>query len=184
MDDIKKAVITGASRGIGRAIAVEFARRGMDIALLARDTEGLAETERLARRKCEHSGRKPEVLCVGCDLSDSNQIERAVAEIAQQWPILHVLVNNAGTNVRKRAMETDEDDWDKVLALNLKAAFSLSRRIAPLMVSGGRILNIGSIAGVVSCDTGAAYSASKAAVSGSDSRPSPRWNWPRRRHDL
>lgn len=158
----KRAAVTGASRGIGRAIALGFAEAGADVALIARSEEALEEVAEAIRAL----DRKAFVL--PADVSHSREVEWAFGMIADGWGGLDILVNNAGTNIRKPIIETTDDDWQDILSTNLDSAFYCSRAAARLMVAGntgGRILFIGSVAGIVGVPTGVPYGATKAAMS-------------------
>jgi NAD(P)-dependent dehydrogenase (short-subunit alcohol dehydrogenase family) len=158
----RKALVTGAGRGIGRAVALALAQAGADVALLSRTSEQLGETAAEVR----NSGRK--ALPIPCDLTRTNELEAAFMRVSTEFGGLDILVNNAGINIRKRIDHVTEDDWNAILGINLKAAFKCSQLAIPLMRNGdwGRIVNIGSIAGQTGVDTGTPYAASKAAVSG------------------
>ncbi|MCB2153719.1 3-oxoacyl-ACP reductase FabG [bacterium] len=156
----KTALVTGASRGIGQAIAIAFAEAGADVALLARNKEDLLETAAQIADK----GRS--FVVVPTDVSSSDDVTRAFETVANEWEKVDILVNNAGTNIRRPAMETSDEDWHAVLRTNLDSVFYCSRAAARIMSrnDGGHIVNIGSVAGLVSLKTGVAYAASKGAI--------------------
>jgi len=153
--DSRRAVVTGAGRGLGRTIAVGLADHGADVALIARTRADLEETAALVRTR----GR--EALVVPLDVSDSRAVATGFATIAEAFGRVDVLVVDAGTNVRKLAQETGDEDWRRVLSVNLDGAFFCVRAALPHFREGGRIITIGSVAGHVAIPTGLAYAASK-----------------------
>ena len=158
--DGKIAVITGAGRGIGKALALGMAEAGADLALMSRSRAELESVAGVARSL----GRKTWTISV--DLSDTKGIERAFQEVGAAAGRIDVLVNNAGMNIRTPAMDVGEEDWEKLIGLNMKGAFFSSQAAAKVMREhgGGRIITIASIAGLVACRSGVVYSMTKAAV--------------------
>jgi 3-oxoacyl-[acyl-carrier protein] reductase len=155
------ALVTGATRGIGRAIALALARAGMQVVGTATSEAGAVKiTEALAA----YEGCKGIVL----DVTDGAALEAAIAAIVQQHGGLHVLVNNAGITRDTLAMRMKDDDWDAVLDTNLKAVFRASRAaIKPMMKQRyGRIVNITSVVGAAGNPGQANYAAAKAGVAG------------------
>jgi len=156
----KNALITGASRGIGRVLALGMAQAGADVAIASRklpDLEKVAEEIRKTGRKCiaipAHVGRIEEI---------NNLVKRVVDEFGK----IDILVNNAATNpTMVPAIEVDDRAWDSIMNLNLKGLFFLSQAVAKIMKEkgGGKIINIASIAGI-SPDILPVYSISKAGV--------------------
>lgn len=159
----KKAIVTGASRGLGRAIALAFAREGADVLVNyasreERAEEVVAAIEKLGRRAILHRA----------DVSDAVHV-RAMAQAAvAQFGRVDILVNNAGITMPKGPLETSEAEWDRVLAVNLKGVFLCCQTVAEGMIAqgGGRIINIASTAGQTGTLSGPAYCASKAGVLG------------------
>ena len=137
----RKALVTGAGRGIGRTLAVGLAAAGADVALADIDLSQAGG----AREAIAEMGRK--CLLIQADVTDLAQVDRMVAEAARGMGGLTILVNNAGTNVRKRVEEITEEDWDRVVDLNLKSCFFVARRAAEEMkrAGGGKIVNIASL---------------------------------------
>ncbi len=158
----RTALVTGASRGIGRAIAQELARRGASVALVARNNESLQAVAE------ELSTLGVQVITIVADLADPCQCRKAIAEANATFGGPDILVNNAGINYRKRSGAVTDGDWEAIMSLNLRAVFECSRAAATFMQQRGwgRIVNIGSSAGLVAVDTGTPYAASKAAVAG------------------
>ncbi len=156
------ALVTGGSKGIGRALALALAlaEAGADVAVVSRH---LAECQAVAEA-VRGLGRRG--LALEVDVTRQADAERAVAETVRVLGRLDVLVNNAGTNCVKDALEVTESDWDHVMDTNLKAVFFWSQAAARAMVGqgGGKIINISSVGGVIGESKMAAYAASKAGV--------------------
>lgn len=157
------AIVTGASRGIGRAIALELAKQGCDIAFNYQKSVEAAEQ---LKAECAALGRK--VLAYQVDAADFAAVQDMVKDIKAQWGRVDLLVNNAGITNDKLLMRMKEDDWDRVISTNLKSAFNFSKAVTPIMLKQeyGRMLNISSISGVVGMAGQANYSASKAGLIG------------------
>lgn len=161
--DGKTAIVTGASRGLGRAIALAFAREGADVLINYASRkepagEVAAAVERLGRR----------AILERADVSDATQVQTMVKTALAQFGRVDILVNNAGITMPKGVLETSEADWDRVLAINLKGVFLCCRAVAETMMGqgGGRIINIASTAGQAGILSGPAYCAAKAGVLG------------------
>ncbi len=139
----KKALVTGAGRGIGRTLAVGLAEAGADVAIADIDLSQAEEGKRAA----EAAGRR--CVLIEADVTRQDAIGRMVAEAVSALGGLDILVNNAGTNVRKTAEEITEEDWDRVLDLNLKSCFFITRRAGAEMkkTGGGKVVNIASLMG-------------------------------------
>lgn len=160
----KVALVTGGSRGIGRMIARGFVANGAKVYISAR------KREELDTAKAELS-REGDVVTVPADLSTEAGCKALAAEIAGRERAIHVLVNNAGANWGAPLAEYPDDAWDKVLALNVKSVFHLTRTLLPQLKAAAsdadpaRVINIGSVDGLhVPLLETYAYSASKAAV--------------------
>jgi NAD(P)-dependent dehydrogenase (short-subunit alcohol dehydrogenase family) len=155
------ALVTGAARGLGRAIALAFAHAGADVALGLRD----ASTGSDLAREIEAQGRK--ALRLQMDVTDLVQISRATQDAADGFGKLDILVNNAGNGISSLALDVTEQDFDQTLALNLKSTLFASQAAAKIMMrqKSGRIINMSSQAGFVALPTESVYCASKAAVS-------------------
>jgi 3-oxoacyl-[acyl-carrier protein] reductase len=159
----KKAIVTGASRGLGRAIALAFAREGADLLVnYASREERAAEVvdaiTRFGRRGILHRA----------DVSDAGQVRAMIQAAVSAFGGVDILVNNAGITMPKGPLETSEAEWDRVLAVNLKSVFLCSQSVAESMIArgGGRIINIASTAGQTGTLSGPAYCASKAGILG------------------
>jgi len=153
-----KALVTGASRGIGAAIAAELARAGAEVALLARNLESL---ERVAEGIRSQGG---EARCYSVDMADSAALEAALGQIHKDLGRLDILVNNAGITRDKLLIQMKDEDWDQVLQINLRSAFVTCKAAAKIMLrqKSGRIIQISSVIGVIGNAGQANYAAAKA----------------------
>jgi 3-oxoacyl-[acyl-carrier protein] reductase len=151
------ALITGASRGIGFAIARRIGRMGARVAICGRDHARLEEAASALR------GEGIEILAIQADVSLGDQVSSLVSATQQKLGPIDILVNNAGIGLFGPFHEFAEKDWDTVVGTNLKAAFLLSRAVAPEMIrrQKGHIINISSLAGKNTFANGAIYCASK-----------------------
>jgi NAD(P)-dependent dehydrogenase (short-subunit alcohol dehydrogenase family) len=157
-EDIQQYLITGASRGIGRAIAGKLAGKGRKLLLHGRDRSALEETAELVMLQ----GASARVVVA--DLAIESGVE-AVIESVEEGP-LHGLINNAGIAVVKPVAEITPAEWQQTLAINVTAPFVLCSRLLPLMPSGGTIVNILSIAAKVGFPGWSSYCMSKFAIEG------------------
>ena len=155
------ALVTGASRGIGAAIAQALAARGMKVI-------GTATTEEGAGRISAALAAHPDCRGAALDVNDAAAAEGLIDAIVKEHGALHVLVNNAGITRDQLAMRMKDDDWDAVLDTNLKAVFRMSRAVMrPMMKQRqGRIINITSVVGASGNPGQANYAAAKAGVAG------------------
>jgi 3-oxoacyl-[acyl-carrier protein] reductase len=159
----KVALVTGGSRGIGRAIALELARRGADVAVnYVRSSDAAAAVV----AEIEGMGRK--ALAVQADVGEFDPATQLVKTAIAQLGRLDILVNNAGVTRDMLLMRMQEDDWDTVLRINLKAAFNTSKAAVRTMMRqrAGRIINISSVSGLMGQVGQANYAASKAGLIG------------------
>ncbi|HZN63652.1 MAG TPA: 3-oxoacyl-[acyl-carrier-protein] reductase [Planctomycetota bacterium] len=156
----RKALVTGASRGIGREIAVALAQAGADVACVATNVTLLDEVASIIRT----SGVRAE--SIPCDIGVPAQIEAAVAKAAEVFGGLDILVNNAGVTKDNLLIRMKEEEWDKVLDVNLKGAFLFMKAASRHLMRSktGRIVNIASVAGIIGNPGQANYSASKAGL--------------------
>jgi len=161
--DGKIALITGASRGIGRACALALAAAGADIAVnfLIREDQA-KETLSLVEQIGKHA------ILAQADVSQRSDVERMVGEIEHRLGPIGILVNNAGIAIQKPFDQLTEEDWDRTLAVNLKSAFLLTRAVLPGMRARGfgRVINISSGAAQTGGVIGPHYAASKAGLHG------------------
>ena len=155
------ALVTGASRGIGRAIALELASRGLKVIGTATSDAG---AQAISDALAAHPGSRG----VRLDVNDAAGVEAAIDAIVKEHGALHVLVNNAGITRDTLSMRMKDDDWDAVVDTNLKAVFRMSRAvIRPMMKQRyGRIVNITSVVGASGNPGQANYAAAKAGVAG------------------
>ncbi|MEY3475487.1 MAG: 2-(R)-hydroxypropyl-CoM dehydrogenase [Pseudomonadota bacterium] len=151
------AVVTGAARGIGLAVARWFLAQGWRVVLLDVDRDTLANTAR------EFSGRN-DVLPLPCDVSQPAQVHAAAAEVMQRFGRVDALVNNAGVAVFKPIAQTSFDEWRQVMAVNLDGVFLCTQVFAAQMQRGSAVVNIASISGLRASTLRVAYGTSKAAV--------------------
>lgn len=153
------ALVTGASRGIGAAIARELSNQGWAVAVHYNRSEAqaLALAEAL-----------PDAMAVHADMADAAAVARMVEDVAARYGRIDALVNNAGVELWKLAMDTTVAEWDALFAVNVRGAFAATRAALPYMVEAqrGSIVNVSSMWGQVGASCEVAYSASKAAVIG------------------
>ena len=158
----KTAIVTGAARGIGREIALQLAGRGADIAIVDLKAEMCSETAGLV----SELGRK--AAAYGCNVADSGEVNSAVNAVLKDFGKIDILVNNAGITKDNLLMRMSDEEWDAVLAVNLKGVFNFTRAVArPMMkLKTGKIVNIASVVGITGNAGQANYSSSKAGVIG------------------
>ena len=154
-------MITGATSGFGRAIAVKFAQNGFDMIITGRRKERLDELEK------ELTKNKIKVLSLNFDVRNRSEVGSAIQKLPAEWKDIDILVNNAGLAVGLSHIDDgDMDDWDRMVDTNVKGLLYVTRAVAPLMVARnrGHIFNISSIAGKDVYENGNVYCASKSAV--------------------
>jgi meso-butanediol dehydrogenase / (S,S)-butanediol dehydrogenase / diacetyl reductase len=156
----KVALVTGGGTGIGRAIALAFAREGAKVAVAGRRVEKLEET----LHEVERLGG--EGLAIACDVSKARDAEKAVRGTASKFGRLNVLVNNAGVLQVATIEGTSEEEWDRMMTINLKGPFLMCKAVLPEFrkCGGGTIVNVGSVLGLIGMKDRAAYCASKGGV--------------------
>ncbi|MDR1589609.1 MAG: 3-oxoacyl-[acyl-carrier-protein] reductase [Oscillospiraceae bacterium] len=159
----KTAIVTGASRGIGRAIALRFARAGASVAIIyASDADRADEVRR------EAAGHGVRAAAYRCDVSDFEAVKNTVNSVCEFFGTIDILVNNAGVTSDGLIVAMKEQSFDRVIGANLKGAFNMIRHCSPVFVRrrSGRILNISSVAGLSGNAGQANYAASKAGLIG------------------
>jgi len=157
----KKAVVTGAGRGIGKAVALGLANAGADVGLVSRSESELNEVAEIVRAL----GRR--AVVAASDLTETPGIAPLVDRLARDLGGIDILVNNAGTNIPQDSVAVTEAAWDTVIDINLKAAFFMAQAVGNTMIDqgrGGRIINMTSQTGSVALIKRAAYCASKAGL--------------------
>jgi len=156
----KVAMVTGGGTGIGQATAMRFAREGAAVVVMDISEEGVRETEQMLREEGEGH------LCVQGDVSRDADWTRVFHLLSECYGRLDVLFNNAGTNLVKAVTETTEEEWDRILDLNLKGTFLGVKHALPVMIRGhgGAIINHSSALGLVSFPKTPVYAASKGGI--------------------
>jgi len=157
----KTALVTGASKGVGKGIALELARCGCDIAVnYNTDAKGAEDTAAEVRALGRHA------FAVAADVGVAADVDRMFQEVLQQFPRLHILVNNAGMQTWKPLLDLEEADWDRVLRTNLKGCFLCTQRAGRHMREhdGGSIVNIGSGCNKIPFPNLSNYTASKGGI--------------------
>src|SRR5438045_5626385 len=156
----KVALITGGGTGIGRAIALAFAREGASVAVAGRRLEKLREVINEVHKQ-DGAG-----LAMECDVARARDVERAVKGTVERFGRVNVLVNNSGTLHVSTVEGISEEEWDRVMTVNVKGPFLMSRAVLPEFrkCGGGVIVNLGSVLGLVAVKDRAAYCASKGGV--------------------
>lgn len=157
----KTALITGASKGLGRAMALAFAEAGARLALVSRDAQLLAAVQ----AECRARGAEAEVYSV--DVTSEAQVEKLRQDALARFGKLTILVNNAGINIRKPVTDFTLAEWHQIMDTNLTSVFLLCRAFVPHMELGcGRIINLASMMAHISIAHRVPYSASKAGIMG------------------
>ena len=157
----KKALVTGAGRGIGQAVALGLAYAGADVGLVARTESEL----KAVAAEVKEIGRRAAVATA--DLTVTADIPALVGGLAGELGGIDILVNNAGTNIPQDSVDVTEDAWDTIMAINLKSCFFMAQTVGKMMIEqgrGGRIINMTSQTGSVALIKRAAYCASKAGL--------------------
>lgn len=157
------ALVTGASRGIGRAIAIALAKAGADVAVNFRTRSGAAREV-----QAEAAGGGVRSIAVQADVSVRAEVERLVREVETSLGPIDILVNNAGISRPQKMEEITEEDWDELLSVNLKSCFLVTQAVVPGMRARrwGRIINLSSVAAQTGGVVGAHYASSKAGMLG------------------
>jgi NAD(P)-dependent dehydrogenase (short-subunit alcohol dehydrogenase family) len=158
----KVAVVTGASRGIGRATSLALAGAGAKVALLGRDRARLEESLELVRKA------GGEAATFMCDVRDEAQVKQSAADVVKRFGAVHILVNNAGTAIRKNVIDFSLEEWRSLTDTNITGVFLMCKHFVPHMRGRGygRIINLTSIMAHVSSTGRGVYSATKHAVAG------------------
>ena len=159
----KTAIVTGGSRGIGRATAIELSKMGMNVAIIYHGNKEKADETCAA---CRENG--VEAIAIQCDVKDKAQVEVAIENVSESFGSIDVLVNNAGMTKDGLLLRMSEEDFDTVINTNLKGCFLFSKACAAIMMKqrSGKIINIASIVGIQGNAGQANYAASKAGIIG------------------
>jgi 3-hydroxy acid dehydrogenase/malonic semialdehyde reductase len=155
-------MVTGATTGFGRAVAIRFAKHGYNIIITGRRKELLADLEKELL-----SYKKIKVLSLNFDVRKQEVVATIIEKLPEEWKAIDILVNNAGLAVGMNHIDTGViDDWDRMIDTNIKGLLYVTRAVSPLMVArnSGHIFNIGSIAGLDVYENGNVYCATKSAV--------------------
>jgi 3-oxoacyl-[acyl-carrier protein] reductase len=153
----KVALVTGAGRGIGKAVALSLARSGCRIVLASRTPDQLEQV------KSDIRAQGGQALSIATDLTKDDEIQRLIEESQAAWQRVDFLINNAGWGKRAPVIRARVEDWDQTFRLNLRAPMMLAKMLLPAMIARGEgaVINIGSVSGKTGEANGAAYSASK-----------------------
>lgn len=156
------ALVTGGAQGIGKAIAVRLAREGAGV-VVADINIDMAQSVLAEMKSCGATA-----VALKADVSNSQEVEDLVKKIQERFPTLDILVNNAGISKDALLVRISEEDWDRVLRVNLKGAFNLTKSVAKLMMKqkSGKIVNISSVIGMMGNVGQTTYAASKAGLIG------------------
>lgn len=154
----KKALVTGGTKGIGKAIVKEFVELGAEVIVVSRNK---ADFDIL-----QDELNTDKIDFFEADISKKEDILKLVDKLKEKWDVLDILVNNVGTNIRKKTIEYSDDEYDQIINTNLRSAFDLSKLIYPLLKKSeqGNIINISSVAGQKHLRTGSIYGMTKAAL--------------------
>lgn len=156
----KKALITGATKGIGLAIAQEFLALGAEVMIVARNGETIDHQLKMYQQQ------GLPVQGIAADVAVAGDRQAILQQVQQRWGALDILVNNVGTNIRKKTMDYTEEEYVSIFQTNLTSVFELCRLCYPLLKAGDRssIVNVGSVAGLTVVRTGSPYAMTKAAL--------------------
>ncbi|MBI82666.1 MAG: 3-oxoacyl-[acyl-carrier-protein] reductase [Planctomycetaceae bacterium] len=158
----QSAIVTGASQGLGRAIALRLGENGAHVACVARNPEKLTETVGVI------TAAGGSALAISCDVKDRNSVEAVVDQVSERWERVDILVNNAGITRDTLLPRMSDEEWDEVIETNLRGAFLFTRAASRLMMRAryGRIINMASVSGIMGNPGQTNYSASKAGLIG------------------
>ena len=164
----RTAVVTGASRGIGRCIARTLAAEGMNVALAARTEEDLQDVAETIEAESPPSGGVPRALPVPTDVTREDSVKDLASRVEAVYGGLDVVVNNAGVATKKPLAETTTEEWDRTMAVNARGPFLMCRECLPLLRESDRpfIINVASVVAIKAYYNQGAYTASKHALRG------------------
>lgn len=161
MNEQRVAIVTGANKGLGLAVAENFVNEGKKVVFVIRNKANLEETKQRFQKEVNEN----RVMFIQLDVSDTKGIKHAVDQVLTEWGRIDILVNNAGIRYETPIEEINEEEWDQVIDVNLKSTFFFSQAVVPAMKERGwgRIINMSSFGGQAGpLTSGAHYSASKA----------------------
>ena len=158
----KKAIVTGAGQGIGRAIALKLAQEGADVVVAEMNSDTGAETA----KDVEAVGRK--ALFISIDVANQKQVQKMVSDALAAWNRIDILINNAGFDRPGSLLKVREEDWDAVLGVHLKGTLNCIQTVAPHMIENayGKIINLSSVWGTRGAVSEISYSTAKAGIIG------------------
>ena len=160
----KIAIVTGASRGIGKSISEHLVAKGVKIAMISRNYNDLL----IAKDSFDKNINKENIKCFEADVTNYDSIKDIVEEIYQKWGKIDILINNAGITKDKILLRLSEEDWDQVININLKGCYITAKAVSKYMLKNksGKIINIGSVIGQIGSSGQSNYAASKAGIEG------------------
>lgn len=156
----KVAIVTGSSRGIGKSIAEKLVYQGCKVVILSRKIKEL--------NKVKEQINSDNILCYACNTTNQSEFKEIVQEVYDKWGSVDILINNAGITRDKLLLRLNEDDWDKVINVNLKGYYNTIKIVSRYMLKNrsGKIVNISSVIGQIGNSGQSNYAASKAGVEG------------------
>ena len=156
----KVAIVTGSSRGIGKSIAEQLVLHGCKVVILSRKIDEL--------NKVKEQINSDNILCYACNTANQSEFKEIVQEVYDKWGSVDILINNAGITRDKLLLRLNEDDWDKVINVNLKGYYNTIKIVSRFMLKNrsGKIVNISSVIGQIGNSGQSNYAASKAGVEG------------------
>ncbi|KPK31955.1 MAG: hypothetical protein AMS24_05225 [Chlamydiae bacterium SM23_39] len=162
----RKVIITGGSSGIGKAIAISFCKNGADIAIFSRNEQKAKDAVLEIEKNKKNKNQK--ILYKIVDVSKSQDVEKIIMEVLEDFKVIDILVNNAGITKDGFLIKMKEEDWDSVLDINLKSIYNTCKIVCRNMIKErkGKIINISSIVGLVGNSAQTNYAASKAGMIG------------------
>ena len=156
----KVAIVTGSSRGIGKSIAKKLFHHGCKVVILSRKIDEL--------NKVKEQINSDNIICYACDTTNQSEFKEIVQEVYDKWGSIDILINNAGITRDKLLLRLNEDDWDRVINVNLKGYYNTIKIVSRFMLKNrsGKIVNISSVIGQIGNSGQSNYAASKAGVEG------------------
>tara|TARA_B100001142_G_C14285009_1_gene636517 strand:- start:787 stop:1560 length:774 start_codon:yes stop_codon:yes gene_type:complete len=166
----KVAIVTGSSRGIGKSIAEQLAYHGCKVVILSRNIDDLYSVKEHIQSNIvdDNEGVVSKIICYECDTTNQSEFKEIAQEVYDKWGSIDILINNAGITKDKLLLRLNEDDWDKVINVNLKGYYNTIKIVSRFMLKkrSGKIINISSVIGQIGNSGQSNYAASKAGVEG------------------